>query len=357
MERFGFLLHPLKVNDLARKFSISKRIPDSILKQIIRFMPQIKLSHATGIESKVGSKAEGWLVGCTLTSEQMLNLPVEQVLKQIISAAKKAERLGAKIIGLGAYTSIIGDGGRKVAEQVDVPVTTGNSYTVAAAIEAVKIAADKLNFSLRQAHLAVIGATGSIGEACVQLMSDEVNQISLVARDKSKLKRLAESIKSNYQLESVDYSTDIDKVLSKAEIVITVSSAIDNIIEPNKLKPGAIVCDVARPRDVARQLNKSRDDILVIEGGIVKLPGSVELNFDLGLPSGTVYACMAETIILSLEGRYEDYTLGKSVSLPKVKEIQQLADKHGFQLAGLRYFEEKIDQKRFEQVKQAVSAT
>lgn len=355
MEQFGFLLHPLQVNDLARKFPISKQIPNSILRQVIRFMPQIKLSHITGIESRLGNKAEGWLVGCTLTSEQILNLPVEHVLKQIISAAQKAEKLGAKIVGLGAYTSIIGDGGRKVANKLDIPVTTGNSYTVATAVKAVKKAADKLGIVLPETHLAVIGATGSIGEACVQLLADEVNDMSLVARDESKLRRLTASIKSNHKLNRVDYSTDINKALSEAEVVITVSSAIDSIINPNNLKPGAIVCDVARPRDVAKQVNESREDILVIEGGIVQLPGQVELNFDLGLPLGRIYACMAETIILALEGRYENYTLGKSVSLETVKEIQQLADKHGFQLAGLRYVGEKIGQQRFKQVRQAAS--
>jgi hypothetical protein len=39
-----------------------------------------------------------------------------------------------------------------------------------------------------------------------------------------------------------------------------------------------------------------------------------------------------------MEGRFEDYTLGRNISIERVKEIYHLFKKHQFQLAGLRSF-------------------
>jgi predicted amino acid dehydrogenase len=44
---------------------------------------------------------------------------------------------------------------------------------------------------------------------------------------------------------------------------------------PNTCSPGSVVCDVARPRDVSAMVAAVRDDILVIDGGMVDVPGPV----------------------------------------------------------------------------------
>jgi predicted amino acid dehydrogenase len=75
--------------------------------------------------------------------------------------------------------------------------------------------------------------------------------------------------------------------------------------------------------------------VLIISGGVVDVPGEVDFGFDFGLPPGKAYACMAETMVLALEGRHESYSLGKDVQLERVHEITQLARKHGFQLSAI----------------------
>jgi len=134
-------------------------------------------------------------------------------------------------------------------------------------------------------------------------------------------------------------------------MVITVTSALEAVIQPEALKPGAVVCDVARPRDVSKQVAQQRQDVLVIEGGVVAVPGEVNFNFDFGFPPRTAYACMAETMILTLEGRCEDYSLGRNLELARVREIAELADKHGFELAGFRSFEKAVDEETIEQIR------
>jgi predicted amino acid dehydrogenase len=140
----------------------------------------------------------------------------------------------------------------------------------------------------------------------------------------------------------VAVETDVRSAVRQAEIVLTVSSATDVLIEPEDLRPGSVVCDVARPRNVSRMVSERRDDVLVIDGGVIEVPGQVEFGFDFGFPPRMSEACMAETIILALEGRYENFTLGATISLAQVEETASLARKHGFRLSGFRRFERAI---------------
>ncbi|HRF96556.1 MAG TPA: hypothetical protein PLZ51_15220, partial [Aggregatilineales bacterium] len=65
-------------------------------------------------------------------------------------------------------------------------------------------------------------------------------------------------------------------------------------------------------------------------------------HFDFGFPEGKAYACMAETMALALEGRYEDYTIGKDISIEQALEIGEIASRHGFKLSGFRSFEKPV---------------
>ncbi|MBX6723164.1 MAG: shikimate dehydrogenase, partial [Dactylosporangium sp.] len=147
-------------------------------------------------------------------------------------------------------------------------------------------------------------------------------------------------------------TTDLHGALVECDVIITVSSAIDAIVHPEDLRPGAVVCDIARPRDVSRQVAEARDDVLVIEGGIVEVPGEVDFHFDFGCPPGTCLACMAETMMLALEERYDDYTLGREYALEQVEETLALARKHGFRVAALRSFERALSEEEVARIRE-----
>ena len=112
-----------------------------------------------------------------------------------------------------------------------------------------------------------------------------------------------------------------------------------------------MVCDVSRPRDVSRRVAQERDDVLVIEGGMVAVPGPVDFGFDFGFPPRMAFACMAETMALALEQRYESYTLGRSLTLARVAEIDRIADRHGFKLGGFRSFERAVSEAEIDLVR------
>ena len=112
------------------------------------------------------------------------------------------------------------------------------------------------------------------------------------------------------------------------------------------------MCDVARPRNVAASVAQLRDDVFVFEGGVISVPGDVDFGFNFGFPPKTSYACMAETMILALENRYENFSLGRDLDVDRVEEIQALAKKHGFRLAGLRSFERAVTDEYIERVRE-----
>ncbi|MDD3925542.1 MAG: shikimate dehydrogenase [bacterium] len=340
MERFGFIVHPLTLDDVQRWEPAAAGKSEAILEKMLEWMPPFKVSHITGIRSAAGAEAEGWFVGCPLTAKQMMTLDVDFVMKKITEAVVMAETLGAGIVGLGAFTSVVGDGGITVAKGVNIPVTTGNSYTVATAVEGALRGAELMGIDPSAATVAVVGANGSIGKVCSCIMADKTAALSLVGRRTEALEALAVDLSGRKAV--VSTTTDIKAGLAAADIVLTVTSATDVIIEADDLKRGAVVCDVSRPRNVSRQVAESRNDVLVIEGGVVAVPGEVEFNFNFGFPPRTAYACMSETMLLALDRCYESFTLGKDISLNQVQEISAMADRHGFTLAGFRSFERAV---------------
>ncbi len=355
MDNFAFIIHPVNPKrDAQRKFPVLGRLlPEPAIDFLSRYFPPLYISHITGITSQeTGKEIEGWFIACPFTPKQMVSLPPEMVYRKIIATGKLAQQLGAKILGLGGFTSVVGDAGITISKHLDMPVTTGDSYTVAVAVEATLKAAQRLSINPASATAAVVGATGSIGRVCAQLMARHVPRIILIGRDLERLRQVQTLAEAQGGAE-VRLSTHMQD-LQQAELVLTVTNAIEAVIEPHHLKSGAIVCDVARPRDVSRRVVEERDDVLVIEGGMVKVPGPVNFNFDFGFPPGMAFACMAETITLALEGCYQSYTLGKEIGLAQVETIGSMAAKHGFKISGFRSFELAITDDKIDQIIQNV---
>jgi fatty aldehyde-generating acyl-ACP reductase len=353
MDNFAFIIHPVDPKrDVKRKFPLLGRLlPSPAIDFFSQYFPPVYISHITGITSLATEKEiEGWFIACPLTPKQMISLPPDTVYNKVVATGKLAQKLGAKLLGLGGFTSVVGDAGITISKQLDIPVTTGDSYTVAVAVEATLKAAHRMNIDPAGATTAVVGATGSIGRVCAQRLAGHVSRMILIGRQPEALQEVQALVRTQ-GLSQVETSTNMAD-LRQADMVLTVTNAIETVIEPTHLKSGAVICDVARPRDVSRQVAEARDDVLVIEGGMVRVPGPVDFNFDFGFPPGMAYACMAETITLALEGRYESYTLGKNINLGQVDTIGQLAAKHGFQVSGFRSFELAVTDEQIDRIKQ-----
>jgi predicted amino acid dehydrogenase len=353
VDSFAFIIHPIDPKrDVSRKYPLLGRIfNERFINFGSTFFPPVLLSEVEGIKSSFSGKAlKGWLIACPLTAARMLELDERIAYRKIIQTGRLAERFGADILGLGAFTSVVGDGGLTVADALDIPVTTGDSYTISVAIQAIRKAADIMRIDLANTAAAIVGATGAIGRVCAELLVDDVAELHLFGRNISRLNKVRDAIKKLGNTELI-VSTDLQN-LRKTNVILTVSSAVHAIIQPEYLQPGSVICDVARPRDVAERVASLRKDVLVFDGGMLDVPGTVNFNFDFGCPPGKAYACMAETIALTLEGRFEDFTLGKHISRERVDEITQIATKHGFKLSGFRSFERPVTPEQIKKIRE-----
>jgi predicted amino acid dehydrogenase len=243
-------------------------------------------------------------------------------------------------MGLGAFTSVVGDAGITVAHETDIAITSGNSLTVAATLEAAKQAVIKMGAQdLTRGKVMVIGATGSIGSVCARLLAQAIYDVALVSIEPEKLIDLKRRIQKETPGAKVTIATHSDDLIGDCDLIVTATSAFgQRILDITRCKPGAVICDVARPPDINPAEAALRPDVLVIESGEVLIPGDIDFGYDIGLPPKTSYACLGETALLAMEGRFEDYTLGRNISIERVKEIYHLFKKHNFQLAGLRSF-------------------
>ena len=117
-------------------------------------------------------------------------------------------------------------------------------------------------------------------------------------------------------------------------IVTATSGAGKKILDIMQVKPGCVITDVARPLDLPPEEVAKRPDVLVIESGEIQLPGKVSMK-NIGLPPNVAFACLAETIVLALEGRFENFTVGRNIEWERVREIYRLGLKHGMKLAAI----------------------
>lgn len=356
VNRFAFVIHPLKV-DFVHKHKMlgwTRYLPDDLVEATAAYMPPIYLSKITGaVSPTTGQRVEGILFSLGATPREMMRHDEKFTYTRLNRAARQAQRMGARIMGLGAFTSVVGDAGITVANEADIAITSGNSLTVAATLEAAKQAVIQMGATdLTKGKVMIIGATGSIGSVCARLLAQAIYDVVLVSIEPAKLIELKRKIQAETPGAKVTIATVAHDLLGDCDLIVTATSAFgQRVIDITKCKPGAVICDVARPPDIYPAEAALRSDVLVIESGEVLIPGEIDFGYDIGLPPKTSYACLAETCLLAMEGRFEDYTLGRNIEMERVKEIYRLFKKHQFKLAGLRSFgkyvsAEDVEQKR-----------
>ena len=356
INRFAFVIHPLNVEFIHkhRWFRWTRHLPDALVEKAAAWIPPLYISRITGGRSPLtGQRIEGHLISLGATPREMMRHGERFTYKRLGMAARMAERLGARLMGLGAFTSVVGDAGITVAHEADIAITSGNSLTVAATLEAAKQAVRKMGATdLAHGKAMVIGATGSIGSVCARLLAQAIGDVVLVSIEPERLIDLKRLIQAETPGAEVAITTKADDLTGECDLIVTATSAFgQRVLDITRCKPGAVVCDVARPTDVNPAEAALRPDVLVIESGEVLIPGDIDFGYDIGLPPKTAYACLSETALLAMEGRFEDYTLGRNIEMEKVKEMYHLFKKHSFQIAGLRSFgayitEEDIARKR-----------
>lgn len=346
IRRFAFVIHPLSQEFIKKGFPIPKNTPKFVMDRVetlAAHMPPMVYCKMENIVSPTGAEAEGWLISVGGTPREMLSRSPEFTYRRLLHASKIAEKLGAQIMGLGAFTKVVGDAGITVARRSRLPITTGNSYSASGALWAAADAMKRMglvqpdrNRKRVPAKTMVIGASGSIGSVSARLLAMAFDEVVIAGRDMKKLNELRESILEDTPDANVVCSIDYDELLADMDMIVTsTSGAGKKILDITKVKPGCVITDVARPLDLPPEEVAKRPDVLVIESGEIELPTPVRGLKSIGLPKNVIYACLAETIVLALEGRFEVFTIGRDTEWEKVKEIYKLGLKHGMKLSAI----------------------
>ncbi len=282
---------------------------------------------------RIGLKVECLGIVCPLLPAQMVS-DQGDAISRILEAISIAEDYGARLVGLGGFTSIIGSGGVEIARHSPLPVTSGNTCTVVAILDSLYRATKLLNLDLENSTVAIIGATGDIGSTCAKTLAGRCGSMIIVARNEERLNLLAEELRGICG--HVEIERRQGRAARKADLVLTATSAHTTLIEASDFKQGAIVCDASYPANVSREVRKLRKDILVFEGGIVCWPGlfeqvSKDHPFWMFNPPVGAHGCFGETLLLALEEKFVTYTIGRgNITLSKLEEMRKLASKYGF---------------------------
>ncbi len=386
--RFAFLMHPLDYGNAVDLDSSLAYLDDRSLEQVVRKVSRLVdpfvVSHGR-VVAKTGETIYGEFITLPRTADQLAGMRKEDAAAYVRSALHLARDRGAEMVGLGAFTSIVTLGGRAVLDE-GVPVTTGNSYAAVASAEAAcKAVALAGNGEESPPNTAILGATGAIGRAMALLLAEDVGRLTLVGNPDSSschvrqrlVARAADVVEfvaarhadgTNFkpdtfaaklltylpcpreeviaQLERANWlvlTQDTKSAVRGARLVVTATSCTGTIIDSEDLQPHAIVCDVSRPANVSRKVTAARPDVLVIDGGIIAVPARSTLS-QFGLGDGLVYACMAETMLLTLAGHLRNTSIGTDLAPETLHLLRSLANRYGFEVGRLRSFGQPVEE-------------
>jgi 3-acetyloctanal aminotransferase len=339
--KFAFLVHPLdehtqimaRLGSAARLRQAWGRDISGVCQQLQGALRECRANEAADRPLQIGvadelkvtagpaKGVEGRLYEIPLHAAQILADP-DQAMEFMEQAVDDAARWGAKLVGLGSMTGIIGGGGQHLAERGPLAATTGNSLTVYAALQNLFHVCSETDLDLSREVVAVVGVPGSIATAVATLLAPHCGRLLLVARQRSS--RVTQVVREL----GAELMTDISQALGSARVIVSATSS-GNCIDQRQLLPGALVVDVAVPTDV-KGAKALRDDILIVSGGLSTLPDSLGMEAKIvWVNRGIIPSCLGETLTLALENRAESFSLGRLLDVDKVQEIGGIARSWG----------------------------
>jgi fatty aldehyde-generating acyl-ACP reductase len=317
--RFTFLVHPRTrlSEDLSRVWRPLGLVPDGVYDAALRHLPLAPYTMAT---VEIGGERVGHVVLVPFGARHLLQSPAEGRAR-VARAVDRAVALGSGTVGLGALTATVTAGGVALRARTDIGVTNGNAFT-AAIVDAQARGVLQGLPTHAERHVAVVGATGSVGTALTRLLARDgsAGRLTLVARAVPRLTALAAEVGPSVPTLT---ATDLGAV-ADADLVVLLTASADSLLGPEHLAPGAVVLDATQPRNTSPTLLEQRPDVVVLDGGVVDIPSLRVVGGDIGLPDGRAYACFAETAMLALTGHHGHFAIG-APGLDLVDRTRELA--------------------------------
>ncbi len=362
--RFAHIAHYGYDSDLKREHAFLKGFsPERFEAWCARSFLTVFELDFRGFQS-ANRDVRGWIIVSNNSTEQLLYSHRLRNSK-IPQCARLAEKLGAQVTGMAGLIASFGQGGYQLSEGFPtLSLTTGHAYTIANILDIAQASAQQSGLDLKEVPVAIVGAAGSIGAGCAKLFARlGVSQLILIdllweehlPKLAVELRHINERIKitSTYQLEA----------MRAADLTVVATNSPKTIIRSEYLKPGAIIIDDSFPKNVPEDISRTRDDLICLEGGIVKLPPDIDIDRARNIPNimdvpltrmlscRELYGCFAETLILTALNHYGNYGLG--LSDPDLAEdILHKGRDIGFTRAPLQFSGLAIREERFLQLAQ-----
>ncbi|WLQ13969.1 aminotransferase class III-fold pyridoxal phosphate-dependent enzyme [Hahella aquimaris] len=345
--KFGFIGHPtsiglkryVKMLDLLDRSSRDLQV--GYQREIWSQRNLVPFVDFCRIQSPAGVSCEGIVHYLPLTAEEMLSTP-RAVQQRIFEGIESLQAQGAQLVGLGGFTSIIGKRGLVTAERADIPVTSGNSLTTYAGYTVLLQTLERLQLDPADAQVAIVGYPGSICLALAKLLLQLGCRLDLVHRGTADDTQLLEHLPEHWR-SRVTLLNSMDAAYERNRLFAAATSS-GGVIDVSRLSPGSIVVDIALPRDAERPPTP-RTDVLVLDGGCVTASPDTKLggeSMNMSIKQ-QINGCLAETMVLALEGRAECFSIGRDLPPEKVLEIGAMAERHGFRAFPLASFGERIN--------------
>ncbi len=319
---FAFLIHPRGPEDADRvgigQFLRSYSRDEEDYRRRFGMIPAF-VSGEVRFRSTV---VNGELICIARFPERMLE---PEARLDVVAAVRLAIQRGAKVIGLGALTASATGGGLTLIRDISrhITVTNGNALTAAIVRQNVVSAARSLCGSKqRNAVVAIVGCTGSVGAAATRLIRDAGFRLVLVGRSRLRVEREFGDVPT---IARTDRLADI----RLAQIVVLLTSDPSARLTPDLPAGGSIIIDCAQPPSIPATAygEFAKRAITVVEGGLVRIPDySNTDSFGLRDRRDT-FACLAETYVVTRCG-LRGFYVGRRTPEEAI-QIERLATRLG----------------------------
>ncbi len=256
----AFMIHPLTEADWwqPRRFyfwyQLARRglLPATIVRWLVRWVRPMKSDVIRGIELADGRGVVVYLIGVPLLPEQIKDSP-ELAVTRAAQAARLAKELGAGVLGLGAFWSVVGNKGEDVQKRAPdgLRVTNGGAYTAGTVRLAVPLMLEKLReqgVDPEQARAAVVGANGVVGFGISRDLAAHVGTLVMVGTDAERLEKSAGMLRRKATAEIVT-ATSVE-ACSDCDVIFTATSDPDPVLFARHVRQGTLIFDLGRPADV-----------------------------------------------------------------------------------------------------------
>lgn len=330
---FAFIVHSRDRNDLPRKFPLLRLIPVKLFDLITLHLPPFIVSNITGLLSKKGKNLNGLVIGIPMTAHQLLENR-SLALKRIIQSVGLAKSKGARYIGLGAMTASLSKGGKDVIDLVpDVFVTTGRTYTVKNITGYITHCCDLFKIDKQVAKVGIVGAAGGIGSGvAIALAIKGYKNFVLIdlERKLDNLKRHIEVLEKHAPDLRVTISHRLGDI-NPCDFIVAATSSPEIVIKSEDVSSGTIIVNDAQPSDISPDIIKNRQDVLVIEGGVLHTP-SINCHFNFGLAhKEDIFSCLAETLLLTHMNESKHYSIN-NFDVDLCKTLENKASMLGYKM-------------------------